>query len=157
MNSNLSTEVHEAGSGRTITVLGEEVRVRAKLAGTRLNIVDVTVPPGGGTPLHSHASTEIYRILSGRLKISFQRGESVNEVEAVPGDVVTMPPHAAHAYRNAGTEPAHFMAIVDDHMLAFFDEAAATLPAPAGPPSPELIGRVMALTQAHGIAVMPPR
>jgi hypothetical protein len=60
-----------------------------------------------------------------------------------------MPANAAHAYRNAGGEPAHFMAVVDD-------EAAATLPIPEGPPSPELIGRVMALTRAHGIAVMPP-
>ena len=156
MSNHPSTEVHEAGSGRIIAVLGEQVQVRARLAGTRLNIVDVTVPPGSGTPLHSHASTEIYRILSGRLQISFQRGEKVSEVEAMAGDVVTMPAHAAHAYRNASAEPAHFMAIVDDHMLAFFDEAAA-LQAPAGPPSPELVGRVMELTEAHGIAMMPPR
>jgi quercetin dioxygenase-like cupin family protein len=139
-----------------MSVLGERVQLRAKLPGTRLNIVDVTVPPGGGTPLHSHASTEIYRILSGKLRISSRRGDVLTEVEAGPGDVVTMPAHAAHGYRNAGIEPAHFMAVVDDHMLAFFD-AASSIQAPAGPPSPEVIGRVMELTQAHGIAVIPPQ
>ncbi len=156
MSDHQTTEIHGAGSGRTLEVLGEKVEVRARLAGTRLNVVDVTVPPGGGTPLHSHASPEIYRILSGTLRISRRRGDAIDEVEAAAGDVVTMPANAAHAYRNAGSEPVHFMAIVDDHMLAFFD-AAAALPAPAGPPSPELIGRVVALTQAHGIAMIPPR
>ena len=136
MSDHQSTEIHVSGSGRTLQVLGEKVEVRAKLAGTRLNVVDVTVPPGAGTPLHSHASAEIYRILSGTLRISRQRGDVVDEVEAAAGDVVTMPANAAHAYRNAGTEPVHFMAIVDDHMLAFFDEAS-DLTVPAGPPSPE--------------------
>jgi len=156
VNDHPSTEVHNSGSGRTIQVLGEQVQVRAKLPGTPLNVVDVTVPPGSGTPLHSHASTEIYRILSGRLKISSLRGDVVTEFDAGAGDVVTMPAHAAHAYRNDGTTPVHFMAIVDDQMLAFFDEAAA-IAAPAGPPSPELIGRVVALTAVHGIAMLPPR
>ncbi|MER9879111.1 cupin domain-containing protein [Mesorhizobium sp. M0118] len=61
--------VHPADSVQGFWVMGDQVAVRAKLAGTALNVIDVTVPPGSGTPPHTHPSAEIFRILEGTLTI----------------------------------------------------------------------------------------
>ncbi|WP_245525702.1 cupin domain-containing protein [Mesorhizobium sp. M00.F.Ca.ET.216.01.1.1] len=145
--------VHPAVSARGFWVMGDQVTVRAKLVGTALNVIDVTVPPGSGTPPHTHSSAEIFRILEGTLTIWTMIDGVAREYEAEPGDVVTIPGDAPHGYRNAGSVSATFMAIVDDDMIAFFEEAASK-DAPSGPPTAEMVSRVIELTGRHGIQIL---
>ncbi|MDE1990904.1 MAG: cupin domain-containing protein [Rhizobiaceae bacterium] len=152
-SSNSSAKVHPAASARTFWVMGDQVSKRGKLDGTEFNIVDVMIPPGSGTPPHTHASPEIFRILQGTVRIwSLSDGKPV-ETDAVAGDVVTIPAHAPHAYRNVSPLPALMMSVVDDQMVGFFEAAASDEPL-AGPPTPEAIGRIVALTATHGINVL---
>lgn len=145
--------VHPADSVQSFWVMGDQVAVRAKLAGTALNVIDVTVPPGSGTPPHTHPSAEIFRILEGTLTMWTVIDGVAQEYEVEPGDVVTIPGNAPHGYRNAGPVPAMFMAIVDDEMIAFFEEAASK-DAPSGPPTADMINRVIELTGRHGIQIL---
>lgn len=153
MNDNHSAKVHPAASAGKFWVMGDEIMKRGKLEGTGFNVIDVMVPPGSGTPPHSHASPEIFRILQGTMTIWSLIDGQPAEIEAVPGDVVTIPAHAQHAYRNASSAPALMMSIVDDRMMEFFEAAASDEP-PAGPPTPEAIERIMALTVTHGIHIL---
>ena len=153
MNNNSSAKVHPTAAADTFWVMGDKVAKRGKLEGTEFNVVDVLIPPGSGTPPHTHASPEIFRILEGTVRIWSMVGGTPVETDAVPGDVVTIPAHAPHAYQNVSPVPALLMSIVDDHMVRFF-EAAASSEAPKGPPTPEAIGRIMSLTASHGISIL---
>ncbi|MBO9628954.1 MAG: cupin domain-containing protein [Shinella sp.] len=153
MNTNISATVHPLKEAESFWVMGDRVAKRGKLEGTAFNVIDVIVPPGSGTPPHTHASPEIFRILEGSVRIWSMVNGVDGETEAFPGDVVMIPAHAPHGYRNTGAAPALMMSIVDDRMMGFF-EAAAASEAPSGPPTPEMIGRVMSLTATHGINIL---
>jgi quercetin dioxygenase-like cupin family protein len=148
-----AARLHAAGSGNSFWVMNDCVTVRAKLDGTPLNVIDVMVPPGCGTPPHTHRSVEIFRILEGSLTIWSMIDGVASEYEAGPGDVVTIPENAPHGYRNAASRPVIFTAIVDDQMIAFFEEVASK-EAPSGPPSADMINRLMELTGRHKIQVL---
>lgn len=153
MNSNASATVHTAAATNTFWVLGDQVSIRGNLEGTPLNIVDVMVPPGSGTPPHFHASAEIFRILEGSVRIWRMVDGKPDETDAKAGDVVTIAANAPHGYQNVSGAPARMMAIVDDQMLGFFLAAAST-DAPSGPPTADAIGRIMSLTASHGISML---
>lgn len=134
-------------------VLGDRIALRGALADTPLSIVDVTVPPGSGVPPHTHASPETFRVLSGRMTFWRLVDGAPEEIDAGPGDVISVPGGVPHGYRNASTEMAEVMVLLDDRMLAFFRALASDTPL-FGPPSPEALARVGAATAAHGIAML---
>lgn len=148
-----ATTIHPAISAPSFWVMGDQVSMRAKLGGTALNVIDVTVPPGSYTPPHTHPSAEIFRVLHGTLTIWTVIDGEPCEHEAGPGDVVTIPASAPHGYRNAGSGPVIFTAIVDDEMIAFFEEAASKN-APSGPPTDDMVDRITELTRRHGIRIL---
>lgn len=136
-------------------VLGDRIAMRGSLADTPLSIIDVAVPPGSGVPPHTHPSPETFRVLSGRLTFWRLLDGTPEEIEAGPGDVVSVPGGVPHGYRNASKEVAEVMVVLDDRMLAFFRALAGDAPL-AGPPTPETLARVGAATAAHGIAMLAP-
>ena len=148
-----AVELHAKEYANGFWVAGDRVTVRAKLDGTTLNVIDVMVPPGSGTPPHAHRSAEIFRVLEGSLTIWSMVGGVAREHAAGPGDVVTIPANVPHGYRNASAKPALFTAIVEDQMIAFFTEAAAK-EAPSGPPTAEMISRLVELTERHQIQLL---
>jgi quercetin dioxygenase-like cupin family protein len=78
------------------------VRLPPKLSGGTLTIIDTINAPGFGPPLHRHAETEIFRVLSGRYLFETDG----KRFHAEPGDVVTVPGGAAHAFVNITDAPA---------------------------------------------------
>jgi quercetin dioxygenase-like cupin family protein len=156
VNSRASTPpvtTHHASSAESFWVVGDRVSLRGQLAGTDLHAIDVEVPPGSGTPPHTHAYAEIFRVLRGTLRIWSLVDGVPQDVDAGPGDVITIPAHAPHGYRNAGTEAAVFMAIVDGQAIRFFRAMASSEPV-IGPPGPDVVNRIMALTAAHGVEML---
>ena len=59
-----------ADQGETLCVLGDRVTLKGGLEQPDLVLAEVEVPPGAGTPLHSHASPEIFRVLAGALEFT---------------------------------------------------------------------------------------
>lgn len=80
------------GSGRTARFEGE-----AHGSGVSFFLVDNE--PGQGPGLHRHPYTETWIVRSGSATIVAD-GESV---DAVAGDIVTVPAGAAHTFTNTGT------------------------------------------------------
>jgi quercetin dioxygenase-like cupin family protein len=147
-----AASIHPARDASPFWVMGDRVALRARLPGPNLWVVDVEVPPGSGVPPHTHASPEIFIVQEGLVRFWTDAGEA----DAGPGDVLTIPPHAPHGYRNASAAPARFTGLVDDSMAAFFEAAARPVPPPPGPPPAEEIGRIMALAAQAGITMLPP-
>lgn len=145
-----------AHEGETIGVLGDRLTFKGGLVESDLVLAEVEVAPGAGTPLHSHASPEIFRVLAGELEFSTAAGDGTKRcMRAVAGDVVAIPSGAAHGYANVSGAPALVLAMFDRSLERFF-RAVGTAPgvAPVGPPDPAQVAHVMAAAQAHGIRIL---
>lgn len=65
--------------------------------GARISFFANDPPPGGGPVLHKHPYEEVFFIQEGVAK--FTAGEET--FEAVPGQVVVVPPNTPHKFTNA--------------------------------------------------------
>jgi quercetin dioxygenase-like cupin family protein len=122
--SNSFVNTHAQSGAKSVFAMDDQFERRARLEGTWLNIFDVTVPAGGRTPLHRHASPEIFRIIEGRLNIRRMTAQGLEQFEATAGDIVRIDADQAHGYSNPGPEAALFSAIIDSEMAEFFEVAA---------------------------------
>ncbi|WP_237217017.1 cupin domain-containing protein [Falsiroseomonas oryziterrae] len=144
--------LHPAKVAEAVWVIGDRVTFAGPLPGTDFVLVDIEVPPGSGTPLHRHASPELFRVLSGELVFAAEAGWAA-PLLAGPGDVVSVPPDAIHAYRNPGPAPARMLVVLDRAMETFFRDLGADAPI-AGPPRPEDLARIGAACARHGVVLL---
>lgn len=116
-------------------------------------VVEVTVLPGAGTPLHSEEHEDlVWHVIDGTLE--FDTPDGTRTVEA--GTSVFLPRGGIHAFANRGTDDAKaVMVAVPAGIEAFFREAATLLPAgvPAAPPPPEALAAFAELAAGHGITL----
>jgi mannose-6-phosphate isomerase-like protein (cupin superfamily) len=85
--------------------------------------VETWVDPGGGVTPHIHpAMEERFEVLEGRPQ--FLAGRRWKH--AAPGETVVVPPGTRHAFRNRGTEVAHFLchATPPSTLQPFLEDAA---------------------------------
>jgi quercetin dioxygenase-like cupin family protein len=134
-----------AREAETIYLLGDSVLLRGAIPGTDWHMVEITVPPSSGVPLHSHGSAEIFRVLSGEVRFRDAEGECVAGV----GDMYHVEPDAPHCYRNIRSAPAVMLAIMHVTVLNFFRAIGTTAP-PTGPGQDE-IETLMRIAAEHGI------
>ena len=120
-------------------------------------IIEATVAPGGGAPLHVHADLDdSFYLVSGRL--AMRCGEQTFAVG--PGGYVALPHGVPHTFRVVGDEPAVMLQVhADDSFLRFIraagrPAAARTLP-PAGPPA-DLDAAFQAAAQTGQPVIGPP-
>ncbi len=80
-------------------------------------IIEATVAPGGGAPLHVHADLDdSFYLVAGRL--AMRCGEQAFAVS--PGDYVALPHGVPHTFRVVGDEPAVMLQVhADDSFLRF--------------------------------------
>jgi quercetin dioxygenase-like cupin family protein len=138
----------------TLWVVRDRIRFMGEVANTDLSVLEVEVPPGSGTPPHIHASPEIFRILAGEITFGIFTDGPPSEAVAGAGTVVTVPPRAPHAYRNASAAPATMLVVVERSMADFFRDLGRRETPPAGPPSEAEIAEVMAACARHDIAIL---
>ena len=69
--------------------------------GSDVSFFLVRIEPNGGPPLHKHPYSETWIIQSGAAR--FTAGDQ--EVEAGPGDIVTVGPDTPHKFVTMGSEP----------------------------------------------------
>ena len=145
-----------ADGGETLRVLGDLVTLKGGLQQPDLVLAEVEVAPGAGTPLHRHASPEIFRVLAGELEFAtLAEDGGRRQVRATTGDMIAIPPGTPHGYTNRSDAPALVMAMFDRSLERFF-RAVGVSPETAfgGPPTAELLAQAMATAQAHGIQIL---
>ena len=148
------------GAGPTLGVLGvpHVYKAMASDTGGQFSIWESVVPPGGGTPLHTHTrEDEAFYVMSGEVMFDVQR-ESEGAIEPLrlgTGGFLFAPRNLRHGYRNTGPLAAHLLVFANpgaglDHMFAAFDAAGKDS---GGSPSPDTLA---AIATQHGVMIHPP-
>jgi quercetin dioxygenase-like cupin family protein len=90
--------------------LGVRFMIDGEATGGAFSLVEHPLPPRAlGAPVHTHRNEDEYSyVLEGR--VSVQLGEEV--LEACPGELVFKPRGVAHAFWNAGDEPARLLELI---------------------------------------------
>jgi mannose-6-phosphate isomerase-like protein (cupin superfamily) len=109
-------------------------------------IIEATVAPGGGAPLHVHADLDdSFYLVSGQL--AMRCGEQVFGVS--PGDYVALPHGVPHTFRVTGDEPAVMLQVhSDDSFLRFIRAVGQPAPARTLPP-----GLILAMDMEAALTV----
>ncbi|MEY9212376.1 quercetin dioxygenase-like cupin family protein [Thermobifida halotolerans] len=140
------------GRGRMVWLNGDVYTVKIGGGESRgaMALVEASVPPGGGPPLHTHdVEDEAFYVVDGELEI--YAGERTFHARA--GDFVFIPRGTVHGFRNTGTHPARQLLIFTpggyEH---FFSEAGRPVVAgqPAPPRDPADDARVNAVGEKYG-------
>lgn len=158
-----------AGEGDAYWFFDSLMVVRAHEPGQPI-VIEATVAPGGGAPLHVHQDLDdTFYLVSGRL--AMRCGEEAFAVE--PGAYVALPHGVPHTFRVVSDEPAVMLQIhSDDSFLTFIKavgQPATSRTLPAGPPAGDMdealkvaaltgqpvIGPPMSDEEAAQIAAMP--
>jgi quercetin dioxygenase-like cupin family protein len=143
----MSIDVTTTHEGETRWVVADRIRFLGGLAGSNLELVEVEVPPGSGTPPHSHASPELFYVIDGEITIRYFAADAPpTMILAGAGTSVRIERHAPHNYMNESGKPARMLVIVEPSMTAFFREIGTT--EPQAQPDFARIGAAM---QRHGI------
>jgi quercetin dioxygenase-like cupin family protein len=155
-----------AGEGPTYNIIGELItfKVTSAETGGAFSVGELTSPPGGGPPLHTHPAAETFMVLEGAFAFSGQDGGELYAIEATPGDVVYIPGGAPHTYKTVSQTPGKALAILapGGEMERFFAEAGVpasgqSMPAaPPRPPSEEDLARLATIAGRHGIVFLRP-
>jgi quercetin dioxygenase-like cupin family protein len=109
------------------------------------------IPPGVSVPLHSHADTEDFLVISGSVEGLRHDTQGYKWIGAKAGDYIHIPGNAPHAWRNVSVEPAVMLMITTKRMGRFFQETGRpTTGAPQPPPTPEDLARFTAVSARYG-------
>lgn len=141
----------DAAVDDTLWVVADRVRFLGGLEGHAPELIEAEIPPGSGTPPHSHASAEMFYVVSGELTVSqFPEADTPpNIVKARAGTAVRIDPHVPHNYVNESGEPAKVVVLLEPSMIAFFREIGTEQPEA----SPDF-ARIGAAMEKHRIAAM---
>lgn len=136
----------------TLWVLSDRVRFLGAMPGTDMTLIEVTVPPGSGTPPHTHPSAELFYVASGEITFGdFTPGAPPAMTTVPAGSALSVPSMAPHNYRNPGVGDAVMLVLIDPTLVAFFRDLGRAVP-PATDEAPDF-GAVMAAMGRHGIAL----
>ncbi len=142
-----------AGSGRTIldvAGLTVEFLTAPQDAPRDFCVMRGTIPPGAVVPIHSHDSTEAFLIISGT-KQALVPGEHGLEWQDVhEGDYVQIASGEAHALRNVSREPVIELIITNPRLGEWFQEAGRPVTGDPGPPTPDDLARLIAVSAKYG-------
>jgi quercetin dioxygenase-like cupin family protein len=153
-----------ASSGRRVAVVGDIYRFLAtgnETAG-KYALIDATVPPGGGPPMHVHSREEEgFYVLEGAITFRVKEEDgSVKAMVATPGMSVHLAPGSKHAFRNESEVPARMLILLAPAGLEeMFLEVGVELTdadSTARPPTHAEIERLLAIAPKYGVEILPP-
>lgn len=144
------------GTGPTLEVLGTThiYKAMASETGDRFSVWESIVPPGAGTPAHTHTrEDEAFHVLSGEVLVEVEG--AADPLRLGEGGFLFAPRNRRHALRNVGPVAAHLLVFAIpgaglDRMFAAFDaetRRAGRLPAPEA---------IVAIAGQHGVVIHPP-
>ena len=152
--------IHSApGQSKTFSAVGDKYVILAtgEQTGGAYCLADATVPPGGGPPPHYHTrEEETFYVTEGEITFTVDGRALIG----TPGTFVQIPRGTPHAFRNATAKPARMLIMcVPAGFEKFMAEFATELPsadAPAIPPSPGEIEKLLSIAPRYGIVMLPP-
>ena len=141
---------------RSKWVLGERVTFKLTSADTggRFCMVEVSSPPGGGPPPHTHLrEDELFYVLEGEYE--FWVGDRSERLG--PGSTVFVPKGTCHTYKNIGWGPGRLLDLhTPGGFEAFFEEAGVEAQSGHADRPPDLRmdpARILSLIRRHGMEV----
>lgn len=151
--------ITSATKGTRIATVGDIYRLLVTGADTegRYAMMEATVAPGSGPPLHVHTREEEgFYILEGEITFYTE----TEAIRAKPGDSVNMPPGLRHRFRNDSDQTARMLIVVTpsglEEMFAEAGKVLADGETVAPPITPEEIARIMQIAPQYGITIFPP-
>lgn len=144
--------VVKAGEGRSFTVLGHQVHVKASSDGVPGGsyTFELVTPPGvPGPPPHVHQhEDEMVVVVAGEFDVLIDG----SVIRATAGDVMSFACGSAHTFTQVGPDPGVTIWTVTPGagFETFFEELGAL---PEGPPDPALL---VPLFASYGMRILPP-
>lgn len=112
-----------------------------------MELLDTVLPPGSGTPPHTHESPELFYILEGELTVrQFHADQPPSVLCAGAGSSLKIPSRIPHNYLNEGDKPVRMLVMLEQSMTAFFRAIGTTEKQNA----PDFAG-IEAAMQRHGV------
>jgi quercetin dioxygenase-like cupin family protein len=155
--------VRSSDSGPRVAVVGDVYRFLAtgKETAGKYALIDATVPPGGGPPMHIHSREEEgFYVLEGAITFRVKEDSGVKTVVATPGMSVHLAVGSKHAFRNESDAPARMLILLAPAGLEeMFLEVGVELTdadSTAQPPTHEEIERLLAIAPKYGVEILPP-
>ena len=115
------------GQGEKFNIAGAHLTWKAKGEDTdyAFSICEQTLGPDEGVPLHSHASAEVFYVLSGAADFFRLVDGEEDWIRCETGDLMILPPNSLHAFYNKTSEPCRLLGISTPSHQAFFDAVAS--------------------------------
>jgi mannose-6-phosphate isomerase-like protein (cupin superfamily) len=134
MTSHDCVTISLPGEGDSLDAAGTLMcKVPTEATGGAYSVLELVLPPGGGTPRHiHHREDELLALVEGELEVLDGAGART----ALPGSVVRLPRHAVHAFRNVGSGPCRLIITAIPGGLEKFFEVVSLMTA-AGTATPE--------------------
>jgi quercetin dioxygenase-like cupin family protein len=123
------------GAGETIRVFDEVLSVKivgAETAGAYA-VIEGSVAPGGGPPLHAHPGPETFYVLTGEFAFTLRDASGVSTVRWGPGGVAHAPGGAPHRFENVSSTRGKMLIIGAADSVDFLRELGAAFPPGAEP------------------------
>jgi quercetin dioxygenase-like cupin family protein len=147
----MNIEMTTANNAEYLWVVADRIRFLGGVPGSDLELLDIEVPPGSGTPPHIHESPELFYILEGDLTVrQFGAGLLQQVSKAGPGTSVRVPSRVPHNYSNESDKPIRMLVMLAPSMIAFFRDIGS-VDRPQGTPDFARIGAAM---DRHGIEAL---
>ena len=136
--SNASSVFVDAGGGRKLQVLADQIRVLASGADTggKYEVFELTGPKDSGPPPHLHPWDEAFFIVEG--EIDAHIGDQA--VHAAAGSFVRVPANTAHSFRITSPSAKFVVLTTEARTSAFFEAMDREIGFP--PPSMEAVLKV---------------
>jgi quercetin dioxygenase-like cupin family protein len=146
--------VLQSDEGWPIALFGSVYRilVPGDRTGGRYAVTHVTVPPGGGTPLHRHMfEEEGFYVLSGELTVRV--GDTT--AKALPGAFTNTPVGCAHCFKNESDKPATVLEFfAPGGVESFISEAGTAMLDPTDPVPPSNPEKAAALARKYSLELI---
>ena len=147
----MKVDVNRPEGGDALWVVADRIRFLGGLPGSELELLEVEVPSGSGTPPHSHAAAEMFYIVEGELTVrQFPGGtEPPAVITAGPGVTVRIASGVPHNYANESGRAVKMVVLIEPAMIAFFRDIGTT----ERQDQPDF-ARIGAAMERHGIDVL---
>lgn len=147
----MKVDINRPESGDALWVVADRIRFLGGLPGSDLELLEVEVPAGSGTPPHSHASAEMLYIVEGELTVRQFSGEAEppTVVTAKPGEAVRIASGVPHNYANESGRLAKMVVLIEPTMIDFFRDIGTA----ERQDQPDF-ARIGAAMERHGIDVL---
>jgi quercetin dioxygenase-like cupin family protein len=119
-------------------------------------VIRGTVPPGVSVPLHSHADTEDFLVISGELEGLRQDSQDHTWIKMKATDYIHVPSNARHAWRNVSGAPAVILIITTKKLGQFLQEVGRPQTSITLPVTPEDLERYAVVSARYGYWIASP-